>query len=59
MHHNTSFEISKTVLGQFFKLFIIKGVGGVQKLPDVEKRLKKNSEKNSLPGGKMEQENGW
>ena len=47
VHQDASFELSKTVFGQFFKFFIIKGFrgGGLQKLPDVEKKnYKKNSE---------------
>ena len=60
VHQDNSFELSKTFFGQFIKLFIIKGVEGVQNLPNVRKKVKKNSEKkNSLAGGKMEQENGW
>ena len=39
MHQGASFELSKTAFGQFFKFYIIKGVGGVQKLPDVEKNV--------------------
>ena len=38
LHQDASFELSKTVFGQFFKFFIIRGFGGVQKLPDVEKK---------------------
>ena len=41
VHQDASFELSKTVFGQFFKFFIIKGVGGVQKLPNVEKKVEK------------------
>ena len=45
-------ELPKTVVGQFFKLFIIKGVGGVQKLPAVKKKtVKKNSEKKFFTKG--------
>ena len=36
VHQLTSFELSKTVFGQFF---IIKDVGGAQKLSDVGKKV--------------------
>ena len=50
---------SKTVFGQFLKIFIIKGFGGVQKLPnEEEKGQKKILKKNSLLEGKTEQESG-
>ena len=45
MHQDAYFELSKTVFGQFFKFFIIKGVGGVQKLPDMEKKVDKYFQK--------------
>ena len=41
VHQDASFELSKTVFGQFFKFFIIRGFGGVKKLPDMEKKVKK------------------
>ena len=48
----------KNVFGPFFKFFTERGFGGVQKLPNVEKKVKKILQKISKPGGKMEQENG-
>ena len=51
MHQDASFELSKTVFGQFFNLFIIRGFGGVQKLPDVEKKAEKNLWKKILNQG--------
>ena len=42
VQHDASFELSKTIFGQFFKFFIINGVGGVQKLPDMEKKVEKS-----------------
>ena len=41
MHQDASFELSKTVFGQFFKFFIIRGFGGVKKLPNMEKKVEK------------------
>ena len=37
VHQDASFELSKTVFTQFIKFFIIKGVKGVQNIPNVKK----------------------
>ena len=47
VHQDASFELSNTIFGQFFQFFIMRGIGGDQKLPNVEKKVKKDSEKNS------------
>ena len=42
VHHYASFELSKTIFGQFLKLVIIRGFGGLKNLPNLgKKRLKK------------------
>ena len=51
VHQDAYFELSKTVFGPFLKLFIIRESRGVQKLPDVNKRFLKNSEKKFLNRG--------
>ena len=43
----------------FFRFFIIKGVGGSKNYPTWKKKSKKFLNINTIPGGKMEQENGW
>ena len=61
VHQGASFELSKTVLEQLLKNCIIKGVEGVQKLPDMEKKVKqvrrrknlnKGAKRNKKMGGK-------
>ena len=51
VHQDASIELSKTVFGQFL---IIRGFGWVNKLPDMEKKVTKNSESFFKSGGKKE-----
>ena len=49
MHQDASFELSKTVFGQFFIFFIIRGdpcdLGGSKNYPTKKKKIKKKIQK--------------
>ena len=51
VHQHASFELSKTVLGQFFKFFIIKWFGGGSKSYPTRKKVEQNFWKKFLTRG--------
>ena len=59
VHQDASFELSKTVIGQFFKFVIIRRFRGVKKLPCMEKKFEKNFPKKiSYQGAKRNKKMG-
>ena len=56
---NALFEVSKTIFGNIYQFFTIRGSLTAKMSPNIEKKDKKNSEKKSEILDPMEQENRW